>query len=176
MRRCTHFYRISRICVEIDQDEDGVWGFRSDCGHFYEYPLADSTTTAQTVDFLGDKVEVIVRSHRDPDSVFRRLTHGHMKIEDAPANQKVGGIILLTTGLIVHCIALSRLYSYCVNNLFRSYFASRRAEKYLIKQEFEAKTHFPLPPQPAEHKDENDPFDNIIPAEAEQRDIRKEYE
>lgn len=82
---------------------------------------------------------------------------------------------MLVTGLILQCLAFLRLYSYCVNSVFRSYFASRRAEKYLIKHEFEAETHFPLPPPPAEPKDENDPFDNIANGQ-EQRDIRQEYE
>ena len=104
---------------------------------------------------------MIVRSRRDPGSIFKRLTHGRMKIDDEPRNQMIGGIIMLVTGLILQCIAIWRLYSYCVNSVFRSYFASRRAEKYLIKQEFEAETHFPLPPLPVEPKDENDPFDNI---------------
>ena len=133
--------------------------------------MEDSTTTAQPVDFVGDKIELIVRSFKDPGAVFKRLTHGRMKIDDEPSNQMTGGVIMLGTGLILLLIAIWRLYAYCVNDVFRSYFASRRAEKYLIKHEFEAETHFPLPPLPAEPKDENDPFDSIL-ADPEQKDIK----
>ena len=74
----------------------------------------------------------VIRSWDDPELVFDRVTDGRNELENEPQNQLIGGSVLLICGGCLALIAFWRLYKFCFERLCKTFFISRRAEKYLI--------------------------------------------
>lgn len=108
--------------------------------------LNNSRDIFQEVSFDNEPLKVIVRSARDPHTIFKKLTLGKEKIDEEPRRQLIGGIIMLSFASCLMVGALWRCYRFLVDRVLRRYLASKRAEKYLVKQEFERpkENHFPL--------------------------------
>ena len=95
--------------------------------------------------------------------MFKQLTLGKEKIDEEPRRQLIGGIIMLVFSSCLLIGALWRCYRFCVDRVLRSYFAAKRADKYLMKQEFERPKdgHFPLADKPKKHNGDEENFDKI---------------
>ena len=123
--------------------------------------MDNSANIEQKVDFIGDEIEIIMRSQDDPELVLKRITNDRMEIEDEPANQLIGGSVLLAAGGCLALIALWRMYKYCFEKMCKKYLQSRRAEKYLIKSEFDKGDAYPLPPVVPLDPEERSEFDSF---------------
>ena len=108
--------------------------------------LNNSRDVFQEVNFDNEPLKVIVRSAKDPHTIFKKLTKGKDKIDEEPRRQLIGGIIMLSFAGCLLLGSLWRCYRFCIDHVLRGYFASKRAENYLMKQEFERpkQNHFPL--------------------------------
>jgi hypothetical protein len=71
-----------------------------------------------------------IKSYRDPELFFRRITHGRMKIDEDPLGEFVAGCIFGVVGIFTGLIAAYRIYRHCVKYTLRHYFQSKAARKW----------------------------------------------
>ena len=132
---CFEYFKLSKICILIDTDSQGSWIFDGWCDIEFNrkvnYPLESEV-------IFDNTLSLTVRSQRDPEIFFNKITLGKKILDISPVKEMIVGIIFLTCGGLMMLISVYRTYRFCLKyGHLRIYLQNKAAKKYELEDEKE---------------------------------------